>query len=533
MKKYKLVFFMIFFSSLFLTAEPVFLFDGYGSFSIPLLSAASSDYFGNLKSSFNGGINIEVRPLKNLGITAGSSFYSFENKIPDVRTSKITDITVGAKGVLPFGDRFVAAAGLNGGYYSFKRGDLNYSGLSAGAILSLDYKISPVYSIYLGGNCNFLFHDTFKLNNAGVVAGLKINLSKAFNKQGNLSVEVVEMDPVFPVLYSWYNENPFATVALYNNEEYTITDVEVSFYQEEFMTSEKKYESIEKIKKNDFAEIDLTAFFNENILTLIEPVEKNAILKVEYKLLGEKRTVNLPVSINFFNRNNMSWTDDRRAAVFVSPNDAEAKSFAKQVKAIVRDYIDPEKEFNAQLAMALFESLKIYGLNYVIDPASSYSANAGSTSIDFLQFPYQTLNYHGGDCDDLSILYCSLLETLGIEGAFITVPGHIFTGFCLGETEEKIAYEEYGVLQDGLIYYEGKIWQPIEITMLKDGYNKACDYGVHEWEKYIDEALIYPIHSSWELYSSVNSPETKKNISVRDAGKLIIDFKNQLIYINK
>ena len=76
-------------------------------------------------------------------------------------------------------------------------------------------------------------HNIFKLNNAEVVAGVKINLSKAFNKQGKLSVEVLNMDPVFPALYSWYNENPFATVALYNNEEYSITDVEVSFYQEE------------------------------------------------------------------------------------------------------------------------------------------------------------------------------------------------------------------------------------------------------------------------------------------------------------
>ena len=229
----------------------------------------------------------------------------------------------------------------------------------------------------------------------------------------------------------------------------------------------------------------------------------------------------------------MSWIDDRRAAVFVSPNDTEAKSFAKQVKSIVRDYIDPNKKLNAQLAMALFESLKIYGLNYVIDPSSSYSANVGSATIDFLQFPYQTLNYSGGDCDDLSILYCSLLETLGIEGAFITVPGHIFTGFCLGQTEEEIAFEDYGVLQNGLIYYEGKIWQPVEITMIKDGFNKACAYGVQEWEKYIDEALIYPIHSAWELYSSVNSPETKKSISIPDTNKLITDFKNQLKYIDK
>lgn len=531
MKKWFLCSFLILFDSL-LFSKPAFLLNGYGSYSIPFSPSITTNYLGNLTSSFSGGANIEFLPIKNFSIDSGISFYSFENEIQNIPSLQILNGSVGAKGIFQIGERFSVETGINGGIYNSIRGSSSYSGISAGAQLALDFKISPGFSAYVGGIYTHYFHNTFKMNNAEIIAGIKINLSNVFNKQGKLSVEVVNMDPVFPALYSWYNENPFATVALYNNEEYSITDVEISFYQEEFMSSEKKYKSINQIKKNDFTEIELTAFFNESILSLIEPINKNAILKINYKLLGEKRSVDLPVSVNFFNRNNMSWADDRQAAVFVSPNDEEAKSFAKQVKAIVRDYINPDKKLNAQLAMALFESLKIYGLNYVIDPASSYAANVGGTSIDFLQFPYQTLNYRGGDCDDLSILFCSLLETLGIEGAFITVPGHIFTGFCLGETDDECAYKDCGILKDNLIYYEGKIWQPIEITMLKNGYNKACAYGVQEWKKYPDEALIYPIHSSWELFSSVNSPEPKKTISIPDANKLIKDFKNQLVYID-
>lgn len=532
MKKCGFFFILLYFSS-FLFGESVFLLDGYGSYSFPLQISNTEKFLGDLKSSFAGGVNVEFRVIKNLGINGGVSFYSFDNEFSGIDSTRIVNGTVGVQAVCPLGERFVACAGLNSGVYSTTRGEFSYSGLSAGALVSLDFNISPSFSVYAGGTYNYFSHRAFNMTNTGIIAGVKINLSKTFNKQGKLSIEVEEMNPIFPALYSWYNENPFAKIALYNDEEYSITDVEVSFYQEEFMTSEKKYKSIGRIKKNDFAEIDLTAFFNENILSLIEPVQKNAILKVNYRLLGEKRSIDLPLTVDLFNRNNMSWVDDRQAAVFVSPNDEEAKSFAKQVKAIVRDYIDSRIALNPQLAMALFESLKIYGLNYVIDPASSYAANAGGTTIDFLQFPYQTLNYRGGDCDDLSILYCSLLETLGIEGAFITVPGHIFTGFCLGETDEQIAAEESGVLKDGLIYYEGKIWQPVEITMLKDGFNKACSFGVQEWEKYADDAIIYPVHSSWELYSSVNSPEPKKTISFQDATKLISDFKNQLIYINK
>lgn len=530
MKKRFLCSFIIFLTP-FVYSAPEFLLDGYGSYSMPFTQSSAKEYLGDLQPNFSGGANVEFRPVKSFGINGGASFYNLKNQIQDVNSLKIIKSTIGAKGIIELGERLSLEPGANGGVYNAFHGDLSYSGIAATVLLDFDFKISPVFSAYIGGSYTSFMHNTFKMNVAEAAAGIKINISKAFNKQGRLSVEVVNMDPVFPALYSWYNNNSFATVALHNNEEYSITDVEVSFYQEEFMTSEKKYESIEKIRKNDFAQIELTAFFNESILSLIEPVEKNAILKINYKLLGEKRSIDLPVSINFFNRNNMSWKDDRQAAVFVSPNDGEAKSFAKQVKAIVRNYINPDKKINAQLAMALFESLKIYGLNYVIDPASSYAANAGSASIDFLQFPYQTINYRGGDCDDLSILFCSLLETLGIEGAFITVPGHIYTGFCLGETEEAIAFEDHGILKNNLVYYEGKIWQPIEITMLKDGYNKACAYGVQEWEKYINDAIIYPVHSSWELFSSVNSPEPKKTIYIPDAEKLITDFKHQQVYI--
>ncbi len=38
----------------------------------------------------------------------------------------------------------------------------------------------------------------------------------------------------------------------------------------------------------------------------------------------------------------------------------------------------------------------------------------------------------GGDCDDLSILVCSLFEAVAIDTAFITVPGHIFMAFDSG-----------------------------------------------------------------------------------------------------
>jgi hypothetical protein len=96
-------------------------------------------------------------------------------------------------------------------------------------------------------------------------------------------------------------------------------------------------------------------------------------------------------------------------------------------------------------ALALFEALNVYGINYMIDPASTYvEMSENASSLDSLNYPYQTLAYRGGDCDDLSILFCSLLEALNIDTAFITVPGHIYMAFDVGIRSEELGSRSLG-----------------------------------------------------------------------------------------
>ena len=80
----------------------------------------------------------------------------------------------------------------------------------------------------------------------------------------------------------------------------------------------------------------------------------------------------------------------------------------------------------------MFQALGLSGLNYVVDPASSYAElSRNKLAVDYLKYPAETLSYGSGDCDDLSACYCALLSSVGIPTAFITVPGHIFMAFAL------------------------------------------------------------------------------------------------------
>jgi hypothetical protein len=93
--------------------------------------------------------------------------------------------------------------------------------------------------------------------------------------------------------------------------------------------------------------------------------------------------------------------------------------------------------------------------------------------MDFLKFPRQTLKQKAGDCDHLTVLFCSLLESVGIESAFITVPGHIFPAVCLGVPHAEAA-RFVGSL-DELIFLVGRTWLPLEITEMDGGFLQAWE----------------------------------------------------------
>jgi hypothetical protein len=163
--------------------------------------------------------------------------------------------------------------------------------------------------------------------------------------------------------------------------------------------------------------------------------------------------------------------------------------------------------------MALFEALAAYGINYVIDPASSFvELSEDASALDSLNYPYQTLYYRGGDCDDLSILHCAMLEALGVDTAFITIPGHIYMAFDTG-----IGGEEWGV--EDLIEQGGKLWMPVEITVPGEGFYHAWRIGAREWRAASsageaahgsldgEERRLYPMRDSWSFYPPVTVPE--------------------------
>jgi tetratricopeptide (TPR) repeat protein len=423
-------------------------------------------------------------------------------------TVRVMDGSIGPVFIWRPLSRFSLKADLRGGIYQAALGEQSISGISFGGRVSAAYHLSPWLNLMIFADAKQYAYtpDPF-LSTFTVGAGISLDMTELL--AGKTRVEVIKTGQgmVFPVSYAWYNDNSFASVRITNHEPNDITMVNVSFFLEQYMSQPKFCGTRTVLKKGESADIPVTAFFNESMLNLIENINANGKIIVEYRSLGSSRRTEIPMEIPVYHRNAMSWDDDRRASSFVSARDPAAQWFSRYVSGLVQSRMRPGINRNIQYALGLFEILGIYGINYVIDPSSSYiELSESSGSLDSLNYPYQTLMYRGGDCDDLSILFCSLLEAAGIETAFITIPGHIYMAFDSGLTPEQARRDFYA--PDEFVYQENKVWVPLEITIPREGFYRAWRIGAKEWRdaSVRGAAALYPMHDSWKIYPPVSVP---------------------------
>ncbi len=498
-----------------------FILSAYPNISFPVIK-----FDDTLTTGFGGGLSLTYRPVEFLNIYAQGDYkqYRFNTK-KDIGSLSVISGDIGAGYHLPLGDRmgldFNAGVGYYNSNYQNGTGDnkktTSINGLRVNASIGFSYKINPVFSVYGAAAADHLAYKEAKfITSADVMPGLSINLTKAFSNKTNIALDNTQLKPVFPVFYSWYNENTFGSVEITNNEDATITDVVVSFYHPQYMGQSQACGTAKQLKRGESMVVDLRAFFNESMLNLNEKNDTMTSIIVEYKYLGRKQTATFPMIVPIYGRNNMSWEDDRCASAFVSSKDPAAMWFSKYVVSTIRDNVRSGLPTNIQYAMGIFEALDQFGINYVKDPTSAFEDNVGTASIDFLQFPYQTLMYRGGDCDDLSILVCSLFESIGIKTAFITIPGHIFMAFDSGFTVEEA--KNYFISLDELIVDGDTVWVPLEITLSDEGFNKAWHKGAWEWNvaDRTGDAMLYRMEDSWKIYKPVNVPGAVARFTLPD-----------------
>ncbi|MEI6873749.1 MAG: hypothetical protein WCL50_01320 [Spirochaetota bacterium] len=330
---------------------------------------------------------------------------------------------------------------------------------------------------------------------------------------------------IFPIFYAYYDDHPIGTIKVVNTEDRSLTDVAATVNIRQFMDAPKACPVIPEIAPGAEATIDLLALLKSGILDVTQATKVAAEIGISYTLDGKTATITRTETLRVFDRNAMTWDDDRKAAAFVSAKDPSVLVFSNNVNAFIKDRRSRALDAHLQVAMAIHDSLRLYGISYVSNPLTPYAVTSvDKTIVDTLKFPRQTLDYRSGDCSDLSILYAALLESLQVETAFITVPGHIFMAFALNASEAEARKSFPRV--DELIFRDGKAWVPIEVTERKGGFIEAWQLGAKEWRENLSkgQAAFLPIHEAWKTYEPVGFPGQGAPPVVPPAAKVAEDF---------
>jgi tetratricopeptide (TPR) repeat protein len=183
-----------------------------------------------------------------------------------------------------------------------------------------------------------------------------------------------------------------------------------------------------------------------------------------------------------------------KLSLFLTPKEPALLFLSDQISSFVQPHMNRAIDKNLQSAIGFYEALRLLGIAYVSPPLTSYAvASKNKTALDSVKFPLQTIQDRSGDCSDLSILCISLLESVQVETAFITTPGHVFMAFALASSEEE-ARKTFSHA-DELIFRDGEVWMPIEVTERAASFLAAWQAGAKEWRKAKKQAHFYPVGS--------------------------------------
>jgi tetratricopeptide (TPR) repeat protein len=119
------------------------------------------------------------------------------------------------------------------------------------------------------------------------------------------------------------------------------------------------------------------------------------------------------------------------------------------------------------------------------------------------------------------------LESVGIETAFITIPGHIFIAFSTRVSPDE-ARKTFSRADD-LIFRSDKSWIPVEVTE-SAGFLQAWQDGAKEWRENTssNQAAFYPLHDAWQSYEPVGLPGAEVTVQLPPSEKIVTAYQEEV-----
>jgi len=299
-------------------------------------------------------------------------------------------------------------------------------------------------------------------------------------------IEYVQiLSEVYPSSYQVHAFRPLGKARVRNVSAKPI-EARVSFFVEQYMdnpTETRPY----YIEPNGEVDVPFTAIFNEAIRFVPSMVLRAADVLVKSSPAedyDDKSQTRLII------RGRNDWDGDALSLrYFITPEDPDILRFTRNALSKQKD-----SAAGASRQLEKFRSARTLfnefatRLTYVNDPKATK---------DRVQFPSETLALRGGDCDDMTVCFSSLLASIGVSTAFIDVvppqrpdEGHIYLMF-----DTEVPAKQANVVSENPKRYvvrknergEETVWIPVETTAITEGFMRAWEQGAKE---YFDEVEV-------------------------------------------
>ena len=310
----------------------------------------------------------------------------------------------------------------------------------------------------------------------------------------------VHLQDLFASFYKTYNTQPLGTVQVLNDSPDSVAAT-LSFFLPDYMR--RPSEQPLSLAPNSSQQVEVKALLDEQVLNVKETVPVQAEVSLAVASGDQSFAAQKKQEIILHGRGALTWAPVGKAAAFITPDDPAVSEFARSTLVAFEEQVrglgKPCR--NLLRAMVLFEALKAHGVRYIPDANTPYTkVSADRSVVDHISYPAEVLQQKAGDCDDLTVLYCSLLENAGVSTALVDAPGHIFLLFDTGVSRQEV----YKLPIDEKLYLirGDRVWVPLEVTLVGEGFARAWQAGAEELVKVrAERERVVDTQAAWEMYA--------------------------------
>ena len=332
----------------------------------------------------------------------------------------------------------------------------------------------------------------------------------------------VALSDVFPAQIAHYATSPIGTITLHHSDKLALaaSALTLSIFIPEAISfpSEMRIETLAAGGKTTLPiSVHLDA---AKIQALRGQTPAQAEIRLEYKLGEGKQASTRIVPVLLRGRDALAWSDERSIAAFVTPEEESIRNVARAAaKASAGRGTSLQQ---TATAIAEWRALSALGIRYVKDP----EIPARGSVIDAVSVARDTLKSRAGDCDDLSVLYASALEAVGIETALVLLPGHVLPAFSPGPSPGSASL--LTTVASRVLVKDGRACIPIEATLIGGSF-------VDAWQSAADiigrtkssDVTVVALHDAWLAYPSTPLPGQPVDVAV-DSGSIEPDVNDTL-----